>query len=125
MAMVCPQCGTSYEQRLQCGQCNGRLVYQDAGRGSPTPTEDATWQQTPWGRIIIGLLLAQGIFYGLRRFLVAGLMATDAANPEEFSGDLTGVLVLQGLQLVAVFVGGLLAGAGQVRGALYGLLLGV
>ena len=28
MAMVCPQCNGSFEQRLNCPGCNVRLLYQ-------------------------------------------------------------------------------------------------
>ena len=37
------------------------------------------WQETPWGRIGVGLLLAQGVYYGLWNLGNAGLLA---ANPE-------------------------------------------
>src|SRR5260370_25549104 len=61
MAMVCPQCRGSFSQRLDCPQCGVRLVFQDArhGRDESSDGLPANWQQTPWGRLVVGLLLAQ------------------------------------------------------------------
>src|SRR5262245_65755160 len=80
MAMVCPQCKTSFDQRLQCPHCDVRLIYHEsAGRAGNVPLVGAgAWQQTPWGRIFIGLLLAQGLYYGLRHLCVAALLAVNA-----------------------------------------------
>src|SRR5437588_1664174 len=78
MAMVCPQCNGSFEQRWHCPSCGVRLLYQTrqtrTGGGSPGETDP--WQQTPWGRILIGLLLAQGIYYSLRHLFTAGLLVS-------------------------------------------------
>jgi len=82
MAMVCPQCNGSFEQRWHCPSCGVRLLYQTrqtrTGGGSPGETDP--WQQTPWGRILIGLLLAQGIYYSLRHLFTAGLLVSGVGN---------------------------------------------
>lgn len=123
MAMVCPQCHSAFDQRLHCPQCDVRLVYQDQGRSGRRSF--GAWQQTAWGRIIIGLLLAQGLYYGLRHLCVAGLLATNFADAEALGASVTGLLLLQGLQIVSLFIGGIFAGAGQKSGAIYGAVLGV
>lgn len=130
MAMVCPECSAVFEQRLQCPTCGVRLAYQAfRPSGVVTPDADAgssAWQHTPWGRILVGLLVAQGLSYGLQQFFTAGLMA---AVGEIEGGSvwmtLTGLLLLQGLQLVGLLAGGSLVGAGQRRGLLYGALVGI
>jgi hypothetical protein len=127
MAMLCPQCRSSFAQRLHCPNCGVRLVYQDARHGPDDGPDGlpASWQQTPWGRLIVGLLLAQGLYYVLRNLCTAGLLV---AREEPASGvwaTLTGLIVLQVLQATSVLAAGLLTGAGQRRGLLYGAVVGV
>src|SRR5262245_19476335 len=112
MAMLCPQCNQSFEQRLHCPQCGRRLVYQNAAPSNKPAAPFSGWQQTPWGRILIGLVLAQGLFFGLRQLFAAGLLASAGEEPADFWATLTGLMVLQGLQLVGLLIGGVLAGAG-------------
>jgi hypothetical protein len=128
MAMVCPQCSGTFEQRLQCPSCGVRLVYQ-AFRPSGVVTSEgdssSSWQHTPWGRILVGLLVAQGLSYGLQQAFTAGLMASVGDHEGNVWMTLTGLLVLQGLQLLGLLAGGTLVGAGQRRALLYGALVGV
>jgi|SRR5579884_1795637 len=121
MAMVCPSCGTTQEQRLHCPVCGARLVFgvadqrEGGGRGS--------WLQTPWARVVIGLLLAQGTYHGLRQLAAAGF-ALAGASPEEAASGAAGPLLTQGLQLFGLLLGGLLAGSSQRSGPLLGTLVG-
>jgi hypothetical protein len=126
MAMVCPQCKEWFQQRLNCPQCGGRLIYQVGGPGhDPSdPLFNEHWQQTPWGRLIVGLLLAQGLFYIFHHLCTAGLMAVHSDSDNVWSA-LTGLVLLQGLQAASVLAAGLLSGAGQRRGMLLGLVVGV
>src|SRR3954453_1512175 len=100
MPMVCPQCNASYEQRLQCPNCGTRLLYQ-----APLDRGDvSSWQQTPWGRIAIGLLLAQGLYYGLRQLCLAALLAMneDASHGRDVYRTIGGLVLLQALQAIGV-----------------------
>ncbi len=126
MSMVCPQCSTSYEQRLHCPLCGTRLLYQDSRRlidasgGSPT-----RWQQRPWGRILIGLLLAQGLFYGLRHLLTAVLMAVQGKEAvEQMWTAASGILLLQGVRIFSLLLGAVFAGSGQRQGLFLGAMIG-
>lgn len=86
----------------------------------------SSWQHTPWGRILVGLLVAQGLCYGLQQFFTAGLIAaTGETEGDNVWSTLTGLLLLQGLQLIGLLAGGTLVGAGQQRGLLYGALVGI
>src|SRR5690348_11515271 len=82
MSMVCPQCHGSYSQRLHCPACNVRLEYRTgaSGRRPALSGDRNAWQHTPWGRILIGLLLAQGLYYGLWHLgqALAGLLAVNS-----------------------------------------------
>ena len=78
MAMVCPQCASSYEQRLQCPTCGVRLLYDFRGPKPAAQAAAVRWQQTPWGRILIGLVLAQGLYFGLQH-----LLHGPAGSPEQ------------------------------------------
>src|SRR5262249_40884850 len=127
MAMVCPQCNGSFEQRWHCPTCGVRLLYQsNQGRPGRLGSGDASqWRQTPWGRILIGLLLAQGLYYGFRHLCTAGLMASGDNGAHDAWNTLYGLIFLQGLQGVGLLVGGMVTGAGKRHGALYGAVVGV
>jgi hypothetical protein len=124
MSMVCPQCHGSFSQRLQCPACRVRLEYR-AGTPRPAAEDHHAWQQTPWGRILIGLLLAQGLYHGLWHLGKAGAMAFDGAASRDFWETLAGLVMLQSLQAVGLLAGGALAGASQRQGAVYGALVGL
>jgi hypothetical protein len=121
MAMICPQCSRSYEQRLECPSCGARLLFQGAAGAGP----ENQWQQTPWGRILIGLILAQGLAHGLQMATTAGLQASGQADGQTLWSTLPGLLLLLGLQGFSLLVGGVITGAGQRRGILYGSFVGL
>jgi hypothetical protein len=125
MSMVCPQCDELHEQRLTCPNCGGRLHYRGACAPTPIPTgPGARWMHSPIGRLLLGLLLAQGLTYAFHRLFTAYELAfKDAAAIAE--ADPRGYLLLQGMQLAALVIGGVLAGGGQRSGALLGLVLGL
>src|SRR5262245_17128672 len=104
MAMVCPQCAQPFQQRLQCPTCGVRLQYEasdpDKGSGFRRALSDQ-WQQKPWGRLLVGLMLAQGLFYGMWHLCLAGLLAAGTEEGQSVWDRLTVVLVSQGLQAVA------------------------
>lgn len=126
MAMYCPQCSSSFEQRLQCPTCGIRLVVPETLRGGFGLLTQG-WQHTPVGRIFIGLLLAQGLFYGLRHLLTGLLLLLlhGPSNMQEALTTLPGLVGVQALQIVALLLAGLVAAAGQRSGLLLGLVLGV
>src|SRR5262249_48945902 len=86
---------------------------------------EGSWEQTPWGRLLVGLLLAQGLYFVLRHFWAAGLIAALGEGIGDVWATLTGLIVLQSLQAVSVLAGGMLTGAGQRRGIFFGGVMGV
>ena len=69
--------------------------------------------------------MAQGLCYALRHLCTAGLLVAS----EEIVGSvwvvLTGLILRQGVRAVSVFAAGLLTGAGQRAGLLFGAVVGV
>jgi hypothetical protein len=118
MAMVCPKCSRSFDQYLDCPSCNVRLVYEGGWRDG----QDGPWQQTPWGRILVGVLLAQGLAHGLKQFLSAWFMVRAQATT---GTDFLGAVTLQGIFGLSLLFGGMVAGAGKTRGILYGSFVGL
>jgi hypothetical protein len=125
MAMVCPQCNGAFEQRLNCPKCNVRLLYHVTRRLDRLGlNDDEDWQQTPWGRLVVGLLLAQGGYYVLRHLCTAGMLVTLDEGAGVWA-TLNGLVLLQALQALSVLTAGMLTGAGQRRGFVYGAVMGV
>src|SRR5262249_11167308 len=60
-----------------------------------------------------------------RHLSVAFLLASPGVDPKELWGSLNGFILLQAFQVVGLILGGLLAGAGQRQGAVYGAVLGI
>jgi hypothetical protein len=125
MAMVCPQCASAYDQRLQCPSCGLRLQYDLRGPRPLAPAAASRWQQTSWGRVLIGLVLAQGLYFGLQHLLM-GLIEflTNQGVIQWTWTSLSGLIFLQIVQVLTLTAGGILAGAGQERGVALGALLG-
>jgi len=126
MAMVCPQCNTTYEQRWQCPLCEARLLFHDVRRlPDRSPERPMRWSQRPWGRIFLGLVLAQGLFYGLRHLLTAALLAVQGREAvEEMWTAASGILLLQSVRVFSLLIGTVFAGAGQRQAAFLGALIG-
>src|SRR5262249_40438779 len=81
--------------------------------------------QTPWGRILIALMLAQGMFYGLRHLLTGVLLGVSgAASAHEAWGSIHGLLLLQAAQMLSLVLAGLIAGGGQQHGMVQGAVVG-
>jgi hypothetical protein len=126
MAMVCPRCATTHEQLLQCPGCGDRLHYPESDTPIASETSPARWQHTPWGRILIGLLLAQGLFYGLRHLVTGVVLATGSiGEPSDETAAWISLITMQLLHAVALLAGGILAGSGQRNGAVLGAVVGV
>jgi hypothetical protein len=120
MPMVCPKCSSSYEQAQECPSCGVRLVYQATRSSALLPNlPGQSWQESPWGRIFLGVLLAQGLYYSLWHLTVA---------LQKVQGETTSLpqlLFQQSIQALGLFAGGALAGAAQRRAILNGAVVGV
>jgi hypothetical protein len=125
MAMVCPKCQATFAQRLDCPKCGCRLVFPDKATlaGGPFWTLP---RLTPWISPLLGLLLAQGTYHGLRQLAVAvAVVAGGAEAAERFGpGRAVGLVLGQAFLALGLVLGGLVAGAGRKRAVLIGAGLG-
>jgi hypothetical protein len=103
------------------------LLYKDVRHASEHDLDGlpASWQQTPWGRLCVGLLLAQGLYYVLRHLCTAGFIVAQEELGNNVWATLTGLVVLQGIQAASILAAGMLTGAGQRRGMVFGAVVGV
>src|SRR5262245_411004 len=118
MPMVCPQCSGTFDNLLQCPQCNVRLLFQPvrAGEGGA-----GRWHETLSGRFLVGLLLAVGLCFGFLQLATALVKAfnKDGLGPE------AALAVFLGVQALALFLSGLLTGAGQWQAGTLGVTVGI
>jgi hypothetical protein len=110
---------------LLCPHCGVRTS--DAEGAVPPATADTGLDDLPANGLIIGLLLAQGLYYALRHLVDAWLLAHGgvAAIEAYWDGPLTGLITQQALGATALFAGGMVAAAGRRHGAVLGAALGV
>jgi hypothetical protein len=82
--------------------------------------------KTPWGRILIGVLLAQGLYFSVRHLIEGAVMAGTSLPAWP---PLTRFMFWQGLQIAALLPAMALTGSGQdqafLMGTLGGLISGV
>ena len=123
MASWCTICREAYDDAAECPRCQGqpKRSSSEADLLGPLPR---TWSRNPWVRVVLGVLLAQGLYYAAEQFFLAGVMVIWSDSVSETT-SLAAMLSLQGLQIIALLAGSVLAGAGQRNAGLYGSLVGV
>jgi hypothetical protein len=78
---------------------------------------------SPVGRVVVGTVLALGLYLGLRKVFTGGLVAS-AVDPVQWWLTTDGLSVVFSLQAIAVLFGAVLAGAGRTRGFPLGVAIG-
>jgi len=124
MARVCPRCGVSVARGFLCPTCGIKTIDTESSSTALTPitVERATFA----GGVFIGLLVAQALYYAARNLATAYLLGTrGVAEEAAFWRDVNGQLLVQILQGAALFIGGMLAGAGHTQAVAAGAALGV
>jgi hypothetical protein len=121
MDRFCPACRVPTPGNILCPACGGQT---DVGGNTPEATRGPGERGSFgfWPRLLIGLVLAQGLYFGLRQAVNAAVLAGGSAD---FWGSFPGLLTAQGLQAAALLAGSMVAGAGHSRGLLAGGLLGL
>lgn len=126
MAMVCPQCRTTYENNLTCPKCNVRLAYFSQRGGDPEAlTGDEKWHQTPAGRAFAGVIFALGLSYGLLQGTTSLLHFFGYGVDRVQLSPTLRLMLFYVLQVPAVLAGAMLAGAGRRKAVAFGALVGI
>ncbi|MBX9678781.1 MAG: hypothetical protein K2X38_08440 [Gemmataceae bacterium] len=122
-SMACPQCNRVYAPgKSECPGCRVALLESIRGDSDSLPDEPS-WQHTPWGRIAVGLFLAQGLTFGFNHLLKAGGLAATGWDLTPQTPE--GVIALRLVQVMSLLFAAVLLGAGLVRAVMYGSLLGL
>ena len=95
----------------------------ESNASNPVRLEATQGHPSFWGRLLLGLTLSQGLYYGFRQLSLA-LLHGIGENPEWFATS-TGFLVLTGMQISTLLLAAMVAASGVPRGAFLGLLLGI
>jgi hypothetical protein len=126
MLRVCPRCrGTS--RHFLCPHCGIRTDDAEGSGafGKALPTVRPPDGPSLGGGLLIGLLLAQGLYYALHHLGSAVLLAGgDAAAEAAYWGSFDGLIVQQAMQAVTLLLGGMIAAAGQRHGLAVGAGVG-
>jgi hypothetical protein len=123
MRRVCPQCHGTFETQFLCPNCGveTREVSEHA-TNSPRPIElEHSGAPGMATRFMAGLILAQGIYYGVSQLGIAFDLAVGGAS----AWSTVGTVGNTALMLLAVLAGSLLAGAGNSRGMAAGAAMGL
>lgn len=123
---VCPRCQTAFRGRLHCPICGAGLMDPNLITGEIHHIRTTPPPARPDGlphRLLVGLCLAQALYYGMRQLVAAGL-AWEGLPPSWWE-SVTGTLTMQTLQGGALVIGAVLASAGRGMGVGVGAVLGI
>lgn len=123
MNLYCPSCQSAFPGTDLCPRCGVRLLTPaEAFTIMPDREFEApdTIRATLITRLVVGLTVGAGLYLGLHEWATATGTPSEATVENE-----AGVWVGFGMQVVAVVVGGLLAGAGRPLGLFTGLFVGL
>jgi hypothetical protein len=131
MAMVCAQCNQIYDQSERiCPMCGIQLFVHrrstarsDDGLDGPIAAV-TPWHQSTLGRMVICLLLTQGLAFCLQQLFTAWILASGTDSAESWHTPL-GLVGLHVFHLVGLLAGGMLLAANQERGISASAMLGL
>lgn len=127
MAFVCPKCAKSFESERECPQCRVALVRERPARSGSLPhvAPVEKWHQTPFGRVVAGVIMAAGFGFALLQ-LGIGVLHFLVAEPDQSPiAPALGLTIVFGALGCAALASGWVAGIGQSRGAVFGFTIGV
>lgn len=125
MQLYCPNCQAAFAAAGRCPKCDGRLVtpaeaFESAADLSGLPPEPM--RPTAVARVMVGSVVALGLYMGFREWATAGFEAASTTDPW---GQPGGLALAVALRLVAILVGAAVAGAGRPAGAGTGVIVGL
>lgn len=127
MQLFCPACNAAYFGETRCPRCAGLLLMpHEVASNAPKEPEPPPAQATPTalGRIMMGTVLALGLYLGVRKLLTASILVALQVGAGEWWLSLQGLTVIYSVQVVAVLFGALVAAAGRPYGYSLGFISG-
>ncbi|HEY1190364.1 MAG TPA: hypothetical protein VGE74_22210 [Gemmata sp.] len=126
MQLFCPACHAAFAGTQRCPRCGGLLLLpHETTAVVPHPKEPPPPRPvpSPLGRIVVGAVLALGLYLGLRKVAVGVVLAV-APNPDAWWNSLEGLSAVGALQIATVIFGAVLAAAGRIGGFVFGATVG-
>jgi len=125
MQLICPACDAAFTGVSRCPRCGGLLLMPDEAAFAPVgPAAPAAHLHLPpAARVVVGTVLALGLYLALRK-LTLGLVLATEADPAGWWLTAEGLSSVFGLQAAAGLFGALVAAAGRARGAAIGGAVG-
>jgi hypothetical protein len=127
MQQYCPNCQAAFSGTPRCPRCDG-LLFMPHEAADHMPSDAAEphpgfVRTTPSGRIVLGTILALGLYLGLRKLIAAAVLAS-TPDPAAWWVSMEGLVAVFGAQGVAALFGALVAGAGRAHGFALGVAVG-
>ncbi|HJZ53313.1 MAG TPA: hypothetical protein VKE74_00050 [Gemmataceae bacterium] len=127
MQLFCPSCQAAFSGASRCPRCGGLLLMPQEATPDESPRRRRESHEpicpTPLGRVIVGTLLALGLYLALRKLATGWLTAT-TGDPDAWWMSFEGLRTVLGLQAGAAVFGALIAGACRPRGFPLGAVVG-
>lgn len=125
MQLFCPACQAAFPGVSRCPKCGGLLLMPaEATESRPrfgTPSEEI--RPTSLGRIVVGTVVALGLYLGLRKLATAWVLGHQV-DPDAWWASADGLAALFTAQGLAAVVGAVLAAAGRGGGFSVGAAVG-
>src|SRR4051812_40759721 len=127
MQLFCPACQAAFAGVARCPRCAGLLLMpQEAAalaQEAETDGRPTLLRLTPAGRVVVGTVLALGLYLALRKAALGVILAT-GSEPEDWWLTTNGLGTVFGIQAAAALFGAMLSGAGRPKGLPLGVAVG-
>ncbi|HSQ56823.1 MAG TPA: hypothetical protein VLM40_13865 [Gemmata sp.] len=126
MQLFCPACQSAFPGVTRCPKCGGLLLMpHEVSPDAPHRVTEAPppVSTTFVGRILLGGILALGLYLALRTFVTGLVLAADL-EPMGWWLSFKGLMAIHISQAIAVVFGSMIAAAGRPKGYSQGLVVG-
>lgn len=128
MQLFCPTCQAPFAGASRCPRCGGLLLmpHEVAPDAAHRPADDAPTPARPTavGRVVVGTVLAMGLYLAVRKLVTGAVLATEP-DPGGWWLSVKGLSAVYALQTLAVVFGAVVAAAGRASGYPLGAAVGV